>query len=191
MKNGVTVGIFGGSGYSGRELSRWLARHPRASVEFTTGSTTPHIPHEEGLTRRAYFYFLCLPHVTTASDLSIGHAGLVPGQIIDFNQIMFQGFTYLGQIGASGMDSFTWKGNNSFNKQPPPQPPPRAHAPKARHLMSNHARPSLPQKNSPKFHLPALSPHARHPPAPGCPATRPDTCRRWDRDRRDPSGCAM
>lgn len=65
--NGVTVGIFGGSGYSGRELSRWLARHPLASVEFSTGSTKPHIPHEEGLSRRADVYFLCLPHVTSAS----------------------------------------------------------------------------------------------------------------------------
>lgn len=65
--NGVTVGIFGGSGYSGRELSRWLSRHPRALVEFSTGSAKPHIPHEEGLARRADVYFLCLPHVTSAS----------------------------------------------------------------------------------------------------------------------------
>jgi len=65
--DGVTVGIFGGSGYSGRELSRWLSRHPRASVEFSTGSSKPHIPHEEGLSRRADVYFLCLPHVTSAS----------------------------------------------------------------------------------------------------------------------------
>lgn len=63
----VTVGIFGGSGYSGRELSRWLSRHPRASVEFTTGSSAPHLPHEDGLSRRADVYFLCLPHVTSAA----------------------------------------------------------------------------------------------------------------------------
>jgi N-acetyl-gamma-glutamyl-phosphate reductase len=69
-KNSVTVGIFGGSGYSGRELSRWLARHPRASVEFSTGSSSPHIPHEEGLSRRADVYFLCLPHVTSAAYVS-------------------------------------------------------------------------------------------------------------------------
>ena len=66
----MTVGIFGGSGYSGRELSRWLARHPRATVEFTTGSSKPHIPHEEGLSRRADVYFLCLPHVTSAGYAS-------------------------------------------------------------------------------------------------------------------------
>ena len=63
----MKVGIFGGSGYSGRELSRWLGRHPRASVVFSTGSAKPHIPHEEGLARRADVYFLCLPHVTSAS----------------------------------------------------------------------------------------------------------------------------
>jgi N-acetyl-gamma-glutamyl-phosphate reductase len=62
----VKVGIFGGSGYSGRELSTWLRRHPRVSVEFTTGSSQPHIPHEEGLARSADVYFLCLPHVTSA-----------------------------------------------------------------------------------------------------------------------------
>ena len=60
------VGIFGGSGYSGRELSVWLRRHPRVAVEFTTGSAKPHIPHQEGLSREAEVYFLCLPHVTSA-----------------------------------------------------------------------------------------------------------------------------
>jgi len=69
-QNGVTVGIFGGSGYSGRELSRWLSRHPRASVVFTTGSSKPHLPHEEGLAKRADVYFLCLPHVTSAGYVS-------------------------------------------------------------------------------------------------------------------------
>ena len=66
----MKVGIFGGSGYSGRELSRWLSRHPRASVLFSTGSTRPHLPHEEGLSRRADVYFLCLPHVTSAGYVS-------------------------------------------------------------------------------------------------------------------------
>lgn len=62
-----SVGIFGGSGYSGRELSRWLERHPRATVAFSTGSTKPHTPHEEGLERAADVYFLCLPHGTSAT----------------------------------------------------------------------------------------------------------------------------
>ncbi len=62
----MKVGIFGGSGYSGRELSSLLRRHPLASVDFSTGSARPHIPHEEGLSRAADVYFLCLPHVTSA-----------------------------------------------------------------------------------------------------------------------------
>ncbi len=62
----VTVGIFGGSGYSGRELSRWLPRHPHATLEFSTGSAKPHIPHEEGLSRAADVHFLCLPHGTSS-----------------------------------------------------------------------------------------------------------------------------
>jgi N-acetyl-gamma-glutamyl-phosphate reductase len=70
IEKAVRVGIFGGSGYSGRELSVWLGRHPRASVEFTTGSARPHLPHEEGLSRRADVHFLCLPHVTSASYVS-------------------------------------------------------------------------------------------------------------------------
>ena len=62
----VTVGIFGGSGYSGQELARWLRRHSSANVVFTTGSSKPHIPHEDGLTREADVYFLCVPHGTAA-----------------------------------------------------------------------------------------------------------------------------
>lgn len=66
-KTKVKVGIFGGSGYSGRELIRWLRRHSRATVEFSTGSSAPHIPHEDGLNREADVYFLCLPHITSAA----------------------------------------------------------------------------------------------------------------------------
>lgn len=62
----MTVGIFGGSGYSGRELSRWLLRHSHATLEFSTGSAKPHIPHEEGLSRVADVHFLCLPHGTSS-----------------------------------------------------------------------------------------------------------------------------
>lgn len=35
-------------------------------MEFSTGSTAPHIPHEDGLDREADVYFLCLPHITSA-----------------------------------------------------------------------------------------------------------------------------
>jgi len=77
----VRIGIFGGSGYSGRELSTWLRRHPKASIEFSTGSTKPHIPHEEGLSRSADVYFLCLPHRTSATYVQkLRHAH--PGTLI-------------------------------------------------------------------------------------------------------------
>ncbi len=66
----MKVGIFGGSGYSGRELARWLSRHPLASVAFSTGSSKPHLPHEEGFSHRADVHFLCLPHVTSATYVS-------------------------------------------------------------------------------------------------------------------------
>lgn len=35
-------------------------------MEFSTGSSAPHIPHEDGLDREADVYFLCLPHITSA-----------------------------------------------------------------------------------------------------------------------------
>ncbi|MGD8895364.1 MAG: N-acetyl-gamma-glutamyl-phosphate reductase, partial [Acidobacteriota bacterium] len=34
------VGVFGATGYTGRELLRLLRQHPRARVAFTTGSDT-------------------------------------------------------------------------------------------------------------------------------------------------------
>jgi len=81
----VKVGIFGGSGYSGRELSTWLRRHPRASIEFTTGSAKPHIPHEEGLARSADVYFLCLPHVTSAGYVQKLRAARPQALIVDLS----------------------------------------------------------------------------------------------------------
>jgi len=35
---GVEVGVFGASGYTGRELVRLLAAHPRTRVAFATAS---------------------------------------------------------------------------------------------------------------------------------------------------------
>lgn len=81
----VKVGIFGGSGYSGRELLRWLRRHPHATVAFSTGSIAPHIPHEEGLARSADVYFLCLPHVTSAAYVQKVRAAWPEALIIDLS----------------------------------------------------------------------------------------------------------
>jgi len=58
----MDVGVFGATGYSGRELVRLLAAHPHAKVRFTTGSGGGHLGHEAGLEREAGAYFLALPH---------------------------------------------------------------------------------------------------------------------------------
>jgi N-acetyl-gamma-glutamyl-phosphate reductase len=63
----LSVGVFGATGYSGRELVRLLAAHPEASVLFTTGSGPGHLAHEAGLEREAGAYFLALPHEVAAS----------------------------------------------------------------------------------------------------------------------------
>jgi N-acetyl-gamma-glutamyl-phosphate reductase len=61
------VGVFGATGYTGRELVRLLRRHPRAGVVFTTGSGQGHLPHEAGLGEAADAYFLAMPHGVAAT----------------------------------------------------------------------------------------------------------------------------
>ena len=63
----VRVGVFGATGYTGRELVRLLRRHPRATVAFTTGSESPHLAHESGLEQPADVYMLALPHGIAAT----------------------------------------------------------------------------------------------------------------------------
>jgi N-acetyl-gamma-glutamyl-phosphate reductase len=58
----VQVGVFGATGYSGREIVRLLRQHPRATVAFTTGSDAGHLAHEAGLEAEAEAYLLALPH---------------------------------------------------------------------------------------------------------------------------------
>ena len=58
------VGIFGASGYVGRELLRLLAGHPWAETAFATGAGD--LGHEAGLEREADAYFLALPHGVAA-----------------------------------------------------------------------------------------------------------------------------
>jgi len=64
------VGVFGATGYTGRELVRLLRRHPRARVAFTTGSETGHLAHEAGLEQPADAYFLAMPHGIAATYAS-------------------------------------------------------------------------------------------------------------------------
>ncbi len=60
------VGVFGATGYTGRELVRWLSVHPEVELAFTTGSGEGHIAHEAGLLREAEAYCLALPHGVAA-----------------------------------------------------------------------------------------------------------------------------
>ena len=60
------VGLFGATGYTGRELLRLLRRHPCLEVAFTTGSGPGHIAHDAGLEIAADAYLLALPHGLSA-----------------------------------------------------------------------------------------------------------------------------
>ncbi|MCU0241247.1 MAG: N-acetyl-gamma-glutamyl-phosphate reductase, partial [Vicinamibacteria bacterium] len=62
----MRVGVFGATGYSGREIVRLLQHHPQARVEFSTGTGEGYLPHEEGLARPADAYLLSLPHGVAA-----------------------------------------------------------------------------------------------------------------------------
>ncbi len=63
---GQRVGVFGATGYTGRELVSLLRRHPSLEIAFTTGSEAGHIAHEAGLARAAEAYLLALPHGVAA-----------------------------------------------------------------------------------------------------------------------------
>lgn len=62
MPGKLRVGLFGATGYTGRELLRLLEHHPEVELGFTTGSGNGHVPHETALGHEASAFFLCLPH---------------------------------------------------------------------------------------------------------------------------------
>jgi N-acetyl-gamma-glutamyl-phosphate reductase len=66
VRMSVRVGVFGATGYTGREVLRLLAAHPQAEVVFATGSAEGFLPHEDGLERAADAYLLALPHGISA-----------------------------------------------------------------------------------------------------------------------------
>jgi N-acetyl-gamma-glutamyl-phosphate reductase len=63
----LKVGVFGATGYTGRELVRLLAAHPQADLAFRTGSSEGHLAHAAGLEREADAYLLALPHGISAT----------------------------------------------------------------------------------------------------------------------------
>ena len=81
----VRVGVFGATGYSGRELVRLLRRHPRATVAFTTGSDKGHLPHEKGLEQAADAYMLALPHGVAAQYAAQLRAARPEAVVVDLS----------------------------------------------------------------------------------------------------------
>ena len=63
----ASVGVFGATGYAGREAVRLLRSHPRARVGFTTGTGEGHLPHEPAIAQKADAYLLSLPHGISAT----------------------------------------------------------------------------------------------------------------------------
>jgi N-acetyl-gamma-glutamyl-phosphate reductase len=61
------IGVFGATGYTGREIVRLLRHHPNARKAFTTGSGAGHLAHEAGLDVEADAYLLALPHGVSAT----------------------------------------------------------------------------------------------------------------------------
>ncbi len=73
----VRVGVVGGSGYTGLELTRLLAGHPGVALSFTTSRSEagnpspafglPFSPPDEGAALETDVLFLCLPHGEAAT----------------------------------------------------------------------------------------------------------------------------
>jgi N-acetyl-gamma-glutamyl-phosphate reductase len=79
------VGVFGATGYTGREAVRLLAAHPRARVDFTTGAGRGHLDHEAGLEREADAYLLALPHGVSGRYAAALRARFPAAVVIDLS----------------------------------------------------------------------------------------------------------
>ncbi len=79
------MGVFGATGYAGREIVRLLAAHPKARVLFTTGSGAGHVAHEAGLDRAADAYLLALPHGLSAQYAERLRASRPEAVVIDLS----------------------------------------------------------------------------------------------------------
>ena len=81
----ATVGVFGATGYAGRELVRLLRHHPHARAAFTTGTGGGHLAHEAGLEQAADAYFLALPHGVSATYAAKLRAARPQAAVIDLS----------------------------------------------------------------------------------------------------------
>ncbi len=81
----VDVGVFGATGYAGREAVRLLSVHPRCRVAFATGRADGHVSHEEGLSRRADAYLLALPHGVSGSYAETLRASFPAAAVVDLS----------------------------------------------------------------------------------------------------------
>ncbi len=79
------VGVFGATGYAGREIVRLLQRHPEARLAFTTGSGGGHLSHEAGLERAADAYLLALPHGVSARFAAMLRAARPEAAVVDLS----------------------------------------------------------------------------------------------------------
>jgi len=79
------VGVFGATGYTGRELVRLLSAHPVFEIAFTTGSGNGHLSHEEGLGRSADAFLVALPHGVAGSYASRLLEGSPDSTIVDLS----------------------------------------------------------------------------------------------------------
>ena len=79
------VGVFGATGYAGRELVRLLRHHPHARAAFTTGMGLGHLAPEAGLEQAADAYFLALPHGLSATYAAKLRAARPQAPVIDLS----------------------------------------------------------------------------------------------------------
>ncbi len=81
----IRVGVFGATGYAGKECVRLLESHPSARVAFTTGSGGAHLAHEAGLDQAADAYLLALPHGVSAKYAASLRAARPDATVIDLS----------------------------------------------------------------------------------------------------------
>lgn len=81
----AAVGVFGATGYAGREAVRLLGAHPEATLAFATGTGAGHLPHEAGLERAADAYLLALPHGVSAGFAARLRAAHPRASVVDLS----------------------------------------------------------------------------------------------------------